>query len=99
MSYARKNSKNVLGSVVLLIAVAAIAAWQFHKYVTFTDASGALNIQGGSAHLWFAIILTAFACGIAFLVFSVFLHHDKDDELHITFAPTPRHLNPEVDRK
>lgn len=91
MSYARKNSRNVLGSILLLIGVGSIAAWQFYEYVTYADASG------GSLHLWFAIAMTAFAFGIAFLIFSVFLRYDRDDELHITFAPAPNHLKPEVD--
>lgn len=78
MSYARKNIKNVTGSIVAVVVVAAIAIWQFYLFVTFKSA------QGGSKHLWWAISMAALACGSAFLVFSVFVRHDSDDDLHIT---------------
>ncbi len=78
MSYARKNIKNVTGSIVGVVVVAAIAVWQFYLFVTFKGA------QGGSSHLWWAMAMAVLACGAAFLVFSVFLRHDTDDDLHIT---------------
>ena len=81
MSYARKNIKNVTGSIVGVIAVAAIAIWQFYLFVTFK------SVEGGSGHLWFAIAMAVLACGAAFLVFSVFVRHDTDDDLHITSTP------------
>ena len=76
MSYARKNLKNVTGSIVAVIVVAAIAIWQFYLFVTFK--------QGGTSHLWWAIAMAVLACTAAFLVFSVFVRHDTDDDLHIT---------------
>jgi apolipoprotein N-acyltransferase len=81
MSYARENIKNVTGSIVGVIAVAAIAVWQFYLFVTFK------SVEGGSGHLWFAIAMAVLACGAAFLVFSVFVRHDTDDDLHITLTP------------
>ena len=78
MSYARKNLKNVTGSIVAVIAVAAIAIWQFYLFVTFN------GVEGGLSHLWWAIAMAVIACGAAFLVFLVFVHHDTEDELHIT---------------
>ena len=78
MSYARKNLKNVTGAIIGVIAVAAIAVWQFYLFATFSKA------QGGQAHLWWAIIMTVLACTATFLVFSVFLRHDVEDDLHIT---------------
>jgi Kef-type K+ transport system membrane component KefB len=78
MSYARKNLKNVTGSIVAVIVVAAIAIWQFYLFVTFN------SVEGGSSHLWWAIAMAVIACGAAFLVFLVFVHHDTEDELHIT---------------
>jgi Kef-type K+ transport system membrane component KefB len=81
MSYASKNMKNVTGSIVGVIAVAAIAVWQFYLFVTFK------SVEGGSGHLWFAIAMAVLACGAAFLVFSVFVRHDTDDDLHITLTP------------
>ena len=81
MSYARKNLKNVTGSIVAVIVVAAIAIWQFYLFVTFK------SVEGGSGHLWFAIAMAVLACGAAFLVFSVFVRHDTEDDLHITSTP------------
>ncbi|HEY2973932.1 MAG TPA: hypothetical protein VGJ48_15565 [Pyrinomonadaceae bacterium] len=78
MSYARKNIKNVAGSIVGVIVVAAIAVWQFYMFVTFESA------QGGTGHLWWAIAMSVLACVAAFLVFSIFVRHDTDDDLHIT---------------
>ena len=76
MSYARKNLKNVTGSIVGVIVVAAIAIWQFYLFVTFKP--------DGTSHLWWAIAMAVLACTAAFLVFSVFVRHDTDDDLHIT---------------
>lgn len=78
MSYAKKNIRNVTGSIVAVIIVAAIAIWQFYLFVTFE------SVEGGSAHLWWAIAMAVLACGAAFLVFSIFVRHDTDDDLHIT---------------
>jgi protein-S-isoprenylcysteine O-methyltransferase Ste14 len=78
MSYARKNIKNVTGSILGVIVVAAIAIWQFYLFVTFKSP------QGGSSHLWWAMSMAVLACGAAFLIFSVFMRHDTDDDLHIT---------------
>ena len=75
-----------------MISVAALAAWQFYKYVTFTDGRGILNIEGGTSHLVWAVTLALFACGISFVVFSVFLRHDSDDDLHITSPPRKPHF-------
>jgi uncharacterized membrane protein len=79
MSYARKNLKNVTGSIVAVVVVAALAVWQFYLFVN--------NEQAGSSHLWWAIAMAVLACSAAFLVLSVFVRHDTDDDLHITSAP------------
>jgi hypothetical protein len=81
MSYARKNIKNVAASILGMIVVAAIAIWQFYLFVTFK------GVTGGTGHLWWAIAMAVLACSTAFLVFSVFLRHDTDDDLHITSTP------------
>jgi len=78
MSYARKNIKNVTGSIVGVVVVAAIAVWQFYLFVTREA------VQGATSHLWWAIAMAVLACVAAFLVFSVFVQHDTDDDLHIT---------------
>ncbi len=89
MSYATKNLKNVVASIVGLVVVAAIGLWQFYAYVTFKDPNGVLNIEGGTIHLLLAIVMAVFACLVGFLVFSIFLRHDSTNDLHITFAPVP----------
>jgi hypothetical protein len=81
MSYAQKNLKNLVGSIFVVILVAAIAIWHFYSFVTFKD------LQGGMSHLWIAIALTVLACGGGFLVLSVFVRHDSADDLHITLPP------------
>ena len=78
MSYAKKNSRNVTGSIIGLFIVSAIAVWQFYLFVVSDSA------DGGTAHLWWAIASAILACIVAFLVFSVFVRHDDDDDLHIT---------------
>jgi len=93
MSYATKNLKNVLGSIAGLILVSAIGLCQFYAHVPFKDAAGPQIAAGGGMHLLLAIVMAVFACFIGFLVFSVFLRHDSDDDLHITFAPVPNHLS------
>jgi apolipoprotein N-acyltransferase len=78
MSYARKNLKNITGSIIGVVLAAALAVWQFYLFVSFDGA------QGGTSHLWWAIAMAVVACAAAFLVFSVFVRHDTDDDLHIT---------------
>jgi amino acid permease len=84
MSYVKKNSTRVLASVLAVLVVAAIAMWQFYLFVTFKDGRGLLDTQGGTHHLWWAIGMGLFACLASFLVFSAFVQHDREDELHIT---------------
>jgi hypothetical protein len=86
MSYASRNQKNVVGSILGVLVVAAIAIWQFYLFATFDGGDKATAGQG-TGHLWWAIALAVLASGSAFLVFSVFLRHDAEDDLHITSAP------------
>ena len=85
MSYVRKNSTKVLGSILGVVVLVALAVWQFYLFVTFRDESGVVAIQGGTHHLWWAIGMALFACVASFLIFSAFVQHDTDDELHITY--------------
>jgi len=78
MSYAKKDLKNVAGSIIGLVVAAALGVWQFYLFVSFEGS------QGGTSHLWWAIAMALVACVAAFAVFSVFVRHDTDDELHIT---------------
>ena len=84
MSFARKNFINVSGSIIAVMVVTAISVWQFYVFVTFRDANGVVDLQGGINHLWWALALAVIACAGGFFVFSVFLRHDIADELHIT---------------
>jgi hypothetical protein len=84
MSYIRKSLTNVLAAVSGVMLIAAIAIWQFYLFVTFKDAQGIMDVQGGIYHLWWAISAALVACLSGFLVFSVFLRYDRDNELHIT---------------
>jgi hypothetical protein len=96
MSYARKNIKNVSISIAAVVVVAAIGIWQFYQFVTFKAANGVTDPAGGTVHLWLAIAMAVFASIAGLLVFSVFLRHDSDDDLHITQPPAspPRAINP-----
>lgn len=73
-------------SVIGLIALAAVAAWQFYVFATFKDARGAVDVQGGTLHLWLAISITVLVCAGGFLFFSKVLRYDKRNEMHITSA-------------
>jgi hypothetical protein len=80
----RKSLTNVLLAVTGVTALAAVAVWQFYLLATFRTSHGVLDVQGGSIHLWLAIGAVFAACLAGFLVFSVFLRYDKDNEMHIT---------------
>ena len=80
MSFAQKHLKRMVGSIIGVVVVSAIAIWQFYAFVTFKDA------QGGMGHLWWAIAMTVLAFSSAFLVLSTFVRHDSDDDLHITLT-------------
>ncbi len=43
-----------------------------------------MDVQGGTYHLWLAIVAGLIACIASFLVFSVFLRYDENNEMHIT---------------
>ena len=84
MSNIRKSLTNVLAAVAGVIAIATVAVWQFYLFVTFRNSQGIMDVQGGTNHLWWAIGVGLIACLASFLVFSVFLRYDKDNEMHIT---------------
>jgi Kef-type K+ transport system membrane component KefB len=84
MSEIKKSQTNVLLATLGVVLIAAIAVWQFYLFVTFKDAKGLIDVQGGTHHLWRAIGAAMIACLAGFLVFSVFVRYDKTDEMHIT---------------
>jgi hypothetical protein len=80
----KKSGMNVLAMVVGMLALAAVAIWQFYSFATFKGLQGLGDAQGGAHHFWWGIGASLLACIIGFFVFSVFLRYDKDNELHIT---------------
>lgn len=87
MSYSRKISKITFGTIFVLVAIAALACWQFYEYATFKHDNGLLNIEGGVSHMVWAMLLTFIACGLGFVVASRLLRYDVNDQLHITSPP------------
>lgn len=83
MSYIRKSLTNVLAAVIAVMALAAIALWQFYLFVSFNISKGLVDLHGGTHHLWWAISAALIACIAGFFVFSVFLRYDKDHEIQI----------------
>ena len=69
-----------------MTALAALAAWQFYLFATFKDANGAVDVQGGTLHLWLAIGITLLVCIGGVFFFSKVLSYDRRDEIHITSA-------------
>jgi glycerol-3-phosphate acyltransferase PlsY len=77
-------------SVAGLMALAAIAAWQFYVFASFKDAKGVADLQGGSLHLWLAIAVAVLVCVGGFFFFSKLLRYDDRNEIHITSASQQR---------
>lgn len=82
----RNNRKNFLFAVIGLVSITAV--WQFYEFVTFRDATGLADVQGGRPHLWWAVGLGLIACVSAFFFFSSFLRYDRNNEMHITSPPS-----------
>ncbi len=76
--------KNMVGTLSVLIGIAALLAalYMFYQFVTFRNAQGAYDAQGGTQYLWSAIgaAVIAFICGLVFFVRRV----NKEEEIHIT---------------
>ena len=84
----QKTRKNLLPALIGVISLTAVAVWQFYVFVTFKDETGLVDVLGGRLHLWVAIGLGLIACIAAFFILSVFLTHDRSDEMHITSQPS-----------
>ena len=84
----QKTSVKNLLAVVGVAALAALAAWQFYLFVSFKNAQGAVDLQGGTMHLWLAIGIALIGCIAAFFLFSKLLRYDTRNEIHIT-SPGP----------
>ena len=81
----RKDRIKVL-AIIGLPVLAAIAAWQFYVFATFKNASGAVDVQGGTLHLWLAIATAVLVGAGGFFLFSRLLRYDKRNEMHIISA-------------
>lgn len=79
----RKNQKRILMAIGLAI-LAIIAGWQFYLFAAFRSADGAVDLQGGTIHLWVAIVVGLITCVGAFFLISSFRQYDRENEMHIT---------------
>ena len=77
-------SKSLTSTFLMSVGIiwAAVAAWQFYRFVIFRDAQGALDAQGGGLNLWFAIGSAALAC--VCLCVAIFRRINQTEEFHIT---------------
>jgi len=86
--YLKNRFTKVLTAVVGLVALAAVAAWQFYLFAVFKDAKGVAAGQGGTVHLWLAIGIALIVCVGGFFLFSRLLRYDEQNEMHITSPST-----------
>lgn len=84
----QKTSVKSFLAVVGVAALAALSAWQFYLFVSFKNAQGVHDLQGGTMHLWLAIGTALMVCVAAFFLFSKSLRYDTRNEIHIT-SPGP----------
>jgi hypothetical protein len=66
-----------------------IAAWQFYLFATFRGTDGVVDMQGGTIHLWVAIVIGLVTCFGAFFLISSFRRYDRRNEMHITSQGPP----------
>ena len=76
--------KRFMSTLLLAAGVlwAAIAVWQFYLFVVFRDSRGALDVQGGGSHLWYAIGAAVLTC--LCVCFGIFRRINHTEQLHIT---------------
>ena len=85
--------KSVFGKVSGVVIIALVAIWQFYTFVTFKNAAGVADLQGGKAHLWWAIALGVIAFIGALLILSASMQYDRGSEMHITSPPPPKSVS------
>ena len=83
MAYIKKSLTNVLSAVVVVMALVAVAVWQFYLFISFKNALGGAGMLGGTHHLWlgFGAALIAFIAGL--FLFSVLVRNKRKDDLNI----------------
>ena len=84
-----RNSLTKMLTAIGLAALVTFAAWQFYLFAVFKNATGAVDIQGGTIHLWLAIASGLIGCLAGFLLFSRFLRYDTRNEMHIASQGNP----------
>lgn len=87
--YKKNRVTSIVAAVIGLGALAAIGAWQFYLFAAFRDPHGAVDVQGGTIHLWLAIGIVLFVCLGGFLLFSRILRYDNRTEMHVTSQGHP----------
>jgi uncharacterized membrane protein len=85
--------KSVFWKASGVAVIALVAIWQFYAFVTFKNAAGVADLQGGKVHLWAAIALGVMAFIGALLVLSTSMQYDRGSEMHITAPPAPKSLS------
>jgi predicted MFS family arabinose efflux permease len=85
----KKRVTKILLAVIILATLAAVAAWQFYLFAVFKDATGAVDLQGGTIHLAIAIGIALIVSVGGFFVFSRLVRYDSRNELHITSQGQP----------
>ena len=85
--------KSIFWKASGVVVIALVAVWQFYAFVTFKNAAGVADLQGGKAHLGWAIALGVIAFIGAFLILSTFMQYDRGSEMHITSPPAPKSLS------
>ena len=85
--------KNVFWKASGVVVIALVAIWQFYAFVTFKNTGGVPDLQGGKAHLWWAIGLGVVAFIGGLLVLSTSMQYDRGSEMHITSPPAPKSVS------
>lgn len=78
--YGKRSTDTILLAIGALWA--GVAVWQFYLFVVFRDARGALDVQGGGSHLWYAIGAAILTCACVCL--GIFRRINRTEEFHIT---------------
>lgn len=79
----KKSQQKTMTEVSGLAILAAIAAWQFYLFVAFKGAAGAVDVQGGTIHLWIAIAIGLITSVAGFFFISSFRRYDRENQMHI----------------
>ena len=87
MQYIKPSTSKFVAASVSMIVMALAASRQLYLFVTFRNADGLLDAQGGEYHLWLAAGATLLASIAACLMFLFFLGLGKGEPFE---APVSR---------